>query len=91
MIAPQGPRVLGLQEIAGHDGAVFIDYRDQMRYGGEWALYYCEHPGRGVQFVTVNAGKLYLPMEDYDIHWRAWTRRPSMRDRVKHAWGRTLS
>lgn len=73
------PRVLEIEEIAAHDGAVFIEYRDRARYGEEWALYYCEHPGQGMQFVTTHAGKLFLPLEDYGVEWRCWTRRPTPR------------
>ena len=81
MIAPGAPRVLALSEIERHDGAVLIEYRDRARYGEEWALYYAEHPGQGMQFLTVGAGKLFLPLEEYEVEWRCWTQRPTPRMR----------
>ena len=89
MIAPGAPRVLALSEIEKHDGAVLIEYRD-VRREAEWALLVERESWGILKFVTAKVGTLFLPVEDYDIHYRAWTRRPSLKDGCKYWWGCTI-
>lgn len=73
----QTPRVLTLNEIPEHDGAVFIEYKS----GDEdWALYVYED-GPFFKFNMVACGGVMLPLEDYGIEWRAWTGRPTPEQR----------
>lgn len=71
------PKILTLSEIPEHDGAVFVEYKS----GDEdWALYAYED-GPFFKFNMVACGGVMLPLEDYDIEWRAWTGRPSAEQR----------
>lgn len=71
------PRVLDLNEIPEHDGAVFIEYKS----GDEdWALFVYED-GPFFKFNMVACGGVMLPLEDYGTEWRAWTGRPSAEQR----------
>lgn len=70
------PRVLSLNEIPEHDGAVFIEYEN----GDEdWALYMYED-GPFFKFRMM-AGGVMLPLEDYGVGWRCWTGRPGAEQR----------
>lgn len=66
------PRVLTLNKIPEHDGAVFIEYKS----GDEdWALYIDE-----MQHSVVTTAGILLKKE-YGIEWRAWTGRPTPEQR----------
>ncbi len=84
------PKVLDITEIENHDGAVWIEYADTDRYGGDWALFFCgDDLDGGMKFLIVKAVTIWLPTEDYGVEWRAWTRRPSDEDRARWKWGKT--
>ena len=70
------PRLLTMNEIPEHDGAVFIEYVDD---AGEWALYVPEGAPY-LAFMTSNGGRL-MAQGDYERTWRAWTGRPTPEQR----------
>jgi hypothetical protein len=85
------PRVLDLSDIEKHDGAVWLDYADTERYGGDWALFFCEDIlDNGIKLRTAKVGVIWLPADDYGVEWRAWTRRPSDEDRARWRWGKKI-
>lgn len=70
-------RVLELSEIPTHDGAVLLDYvRSGRDICGEWALYVCER-GNTMAFTTTERLRYELPVDEYGVTWRAWTKRPT--------------
>lgn len=73
------PRILTLSEITEHDGAVFIEYMNEdMR--DEWMFFLAEHnPYLG--FTNERANRVYLEIGTYEDRWRAWTDRPTPKQR----------
>lgn len=78
------PRVLDLNEIPEHDGAVFIEY-DPEDMTDEWMLFYAEHKPY-LEFVNAREGRVYLATGAYNNIWRAWTSRPSDAQREAEPW-----
>lgn len=73
------PRVLTLNEIPEHDGAVFIEYiGEDMR--DEWMFFLAEH-NPYLSFTNERANRVYLVIGTYNDRWRAWTGRPSAEQR----------
>lgn len=75
LLKAQEPRVLTLNEIPEHDGAVFIEH-DPEDMSDEWMLFYAEHKPY-LEFVNAREGRVYLATGTYNNIWRAWTSRPS--------------
>jgi len=76
LLKAQEPRMLTMNEIPEHDGAVFIEYKN----GDEdWGIYVYED-GPFFKFNMLTAGVM-LPLEDYGVEWRAWTGRPTAEQR----------
>lgn len=76
LMEAETPRVLTMSEIPEHDGAVFIEYVDD---AGEWAVYVPEGAPY-FAFMTSKGGRWMSP-GDYERTWRAWTGRPTPKQR----------
>lgn len=73
------PRVLTLNEIPEHDGAVFIEYHNGDKQG-EWMLFLAEH-NPYLTFTNERGNRVYLETGTYNDRWRAWTGRPTPEQR----------
>lgn len=88
LLEAQEARVLTLEELPGHDGAVFVEYSPaHLNKDGEWMF---------VDFVPtyVKDRSVYLytrrgqmvSYKQYGVTWRAWTGRPTEEQMEAEAW-----
>jgi hypothetical protein len=73
------PKVLAIDEIPEHDGAVFIEYHNG-DIQGEWMLFLAEH-NPYLTFTNERGNRVYLETGAYNDRWRAWTGRPTPEQR----------
>lgn len=81
-IAALTPRVLALDEIMGHDGALFVE--DRIRMAVYPVLYIAEH--RPDARMATWWGIESYGQDGYGDWWRCWTRRPTPEDMAREPW-----
>ena len=83
LLEEQVPRVLAFDELAGHDGAVFVEYNAaRLNRPGEWAFVdfvtTWDTPARAWLIRKDTSSREIMPCldRDYNTTWRCWTLRP---------------
>lgn len=81
--AELAPRLLAFDELAGHDGAVFVEYNpEKLNNAGEWVFVdyttTWEKPARAWLIRKSVGNREVVSYRDvgYNVAWRCWTRRP---------------
>ena len=85
-------RVMTLEEIPRHDGAVFFELRKKGRKKGEWAVFSplgCKSRSKWMYFAFgSNYGHVTgFNIDVYGKFWRCWTSRPTYEQREAVKWG----
>lgn len=87
LLEAQGPRVMTLEEIPRHDGAVLFEVRNK----DEWAVFSSWDRNRRSKWMIFAFGTNYGHVTGFNIDvygktWRCWTSRPTDAQREAVKW-----
>ena len=81
------PRVLTLEELQSHDGAVLVEYNSgRINYEPRWAFFeYMNNTAVFLRFWRLYNEPGYNK-KSYGIVWRCWTERPTSKQMEEEKW-----